>query len=154
MSLNILVFNLWTDETMWSRFFVKGKGAETVWLSSDYDQCLRWMYTCWLESVLGKEIHLPLDRFLWASKSLKWGSRKEHIFGTRFVEPFCADHERYEHRCQSLHQRLDHEETRHVRGSCTQCLIGVQIVKHHNCKHSQLWRKRRNTDYVSIGWEF
>ena len=82
----------------------------SVWLSSDCDQCLRWMYACWLDSVLSKEIHLPLDKFLWASRSLKWDSRKEHIFGTQFVELFCTEHERYEHKCQFLHQRLGHEE--------------------------------------------
>ena len=124
------------------------------WLSSDYVQCLRWMYACWLDSVLSEEIHLPLDKFLWALRSLKWDSRKEYMFGTQFVEPFCAEHERYEHRCQFLHQRLDHEETEHIQGSYTQCLIRGTNCKRHNCKHSQFWRKRGNTDGVSFGWAF
>ena len=42
---------------------------------------------------------------------------------TQFVEPFCVEREKYEHRCQSLHQRLGHEETGHVRGLYIQCWI-------------------------------
>ena len=56
-------------------------------------------------------------------KILEMNSKKERISLTQFVESFCTECERYEHICQSLHQRLGHEETRHVQGSYTLCWI-------------------------------
>ena len=49
---------------------------------------------------------------------------------------------------------IRYEETRHLRGSYTQCWLGGTNYEHHNCKHSQFWRKRGNANWVSIGWEF
>ena len=40
-----------------------------------------------------------------------------------FKEQFCAKYERYEHKCQSLHQKLDHEGTKLTLDSYTQCWI-------------------------------